>query len=91
MNMLVITLNNGTTKEYISHKKNGLIYSDKEINFKQIANDLINLINNPDDYKKIKYNLKNTEKLKLWTWDERLGEEIKEVNKLIEKEVNDIN
>ena len=46
MNKLIVTLNNGTTGDYIKHQYNSLIYDENDLNYKLIVNDLIHLISN---------------------------------------------
>jgi len=61
MNKLIVTLNNGTTGDYISHNLNGLIYNEDQLNFKIIASDIIKLINDRERLALLKSNLKLTE------------------------------
>lgn len=83
-NKLIITINNGDTGNYIKHKENGLIYDFKHFNYTDISNDIIEIFNNDLYRQKIHNNLKNLEKNKLWTWEERFNSELIEINKLLE-------
>jgi len=81
-NKIIVTLNNGDTKNWIQHKKNGLIYNPKESFYKKVAQDLLELLQNKNKMNELKSNLLITEHEKLYTWGERLGKEISEVEKL---------
>ena len=82
LNKLIVTLNNGDTYKWISHKLNGLIYSPHSINYLEIARDIYGLIQDSDARACLKKNLQNTETEKLWTWEERLNAEVDLLNKL---------
>ena len=81
-NKIIVTLNNGDTKNWIQHNKNGLIYNPNESFYKKVAQDLLELLQNESKMKELKNNLLITEHEKLYTWDERLSKEISEVEKL---------
>lgn len=81
-NRIIVTLDNGDTADWIIHKENGLIYDHRKIDFNVIAQDIIELSNNKNLLDYIKENIKETEKNKLWTWQERLDKEIEVVSNL---------
>lgn len=85
MNKYIFTLNNGDTNKWIIHKHNGFIYDINDNLLDQMACDMAELITNKDKFKYIEKNLKQTAKEKLWTWQERMNEEINEVSKLLDK------
>lgn len=84
MNKIIVTLNNGTTGDYIQHLYNGLIYDEDGLNLKDVAKDILQLIRDDKEVKLLKSNLKKTESKKLWTWEERFTEEISEVNRILQ-------
>ena len=51
-----------------------------------MAKDIYELINNKELKQKIIENIKFTEREKLWTWEERLNKEVKEVEKLMDND-----
>ena len=81
-NKIIITLNNGDTKEWIQNGVNGYIYDINEMTTTKIAKTLHMLINNPEKRQEILENIKKTEVEKLWTWKERLDTEVKVVKEL---------
>jgi len=85
-NKIIVTLNNGDTGSWIKHMYNGLIYDENENFIKKASEDILELINNKYLQDKIINNIKKTEKEKLWTWEERMNAEIKEVEKLLNEE-----
>ena len=82
-NKIIFTLNNGDTNSWIQHKINGFIYDINNYLIDNMAMDLYELIHSPDLQKNIIENIKKTEKEKLWTWNERLNAEVREVEKLL--------
>lgn len=82
-NKIIFTLNNGDTKNWIEHKKNGFIYDIDESLYQNIRNDLNELIENTQLKNKILYNIRKTEIEKLKTWEERLDMEVCEVERLV--------
>jgi len=89
-NKIIFTLNNGTTNKWIQHKKNGFIYEINDNTIENMAEDIYYLINNKDLMQKITDNIRITEREKLWTWEERLNTEIKEVERLLTTNENQI-
>lgn len=83
-NKIIFTLNNGDTKNWIKHKQNGFIYDINNNLYENIARDLNELIKNNNLKEKIIFNIKQTEKDKLWTWEERMKTEVLEVEKLFD-------
>lgn len=89
LNRLILTLNNGGTSEWISHKKTGLIYDVNDLldishkDFEIMAKDFLSVISSQDQIISIKNQLQNVSRDKLWTWEERFSAEIEEVNNLL--------
>ena len=83
-NKIIFTLNNGDTKRWIQHKKNGFIYDVDNNLYTNMAEDIFHVINNKKFKNKILEGVKKTEAEMLWTWDERFSAEIKEVEKIFE-------
>ncbi|MEB8430938.1 glycosyltransferase family 4 protein [Cocleimonas sp. KMM 6892] len=81
-NTIIITLANGDTPSWIQHKYNGYIYDPDHIDFDFIAKDLLKLINDKPLQLQLLRNLKDTENKKLWTWSERMTNEINHVTSL---------
>lgn len=82
-NKIIFTLDNGDTKDWIVHKKNGFIYEINEHLYENIANDIKILLEASSLEKKIISNIKKTEIEKLKTWKERLRLEVNEVERLL--------
>ena len=74
-NKIIFTLNCGDTASWITHGVNGFIYNDDEFMVDAVARDILNLMDSPTLAEAIRLNLKETERSKLWTWDERLRAE----------------
>ncbi|HIP13845.1 MAG TPA: glycosyltransferase [Arcobacter sp.] len=83
-NKIIFTLNTGDTKRWIQHKENGFIYDVDSNLYSNMADDIFNVINNKQCRNSILEGIKKTESDKLWTWNERLSAEIKEVEKLFD-------
>jgi glycosyltransferase involved in cell wall biosynthesis len=89
-NKMIVTLNNGDTGEWIEHYVSGLIYDvndDIDLSDQQyeiIAKDIIHVLKNPGQYDKLKAGIRDIEKRKLWTWNERFAAELSRVNKLLD-------
>lgn len=81
-NKIIVTLSNGSTGDWISHKNSGLIYNEKKLNFRKMAQDIIDLIKSEADQEKMKSRLKELEKQKLSTWKERMKKEVAMVEKI---------
>lgn len=84
MNKIIVTLNNGTTGDYIEHLHNGLIYQEDGLDLEAVAKDIFQLIKDEKKLAFLKSNLKQTESKKLWTWEQRFNEEISEVNRILQ-------
>lgn len=82
-NKVILTLNNGDTGNWISHMHNGLIYEVDSNFIGDMADDIKKLISDPVLVASIKSELKNTEKQKLWTWQERFDAEVAAVTGLL--------
>ena len=79
MNKVIMTLSNGDTSKWISHKKTGFIYSPKNDFYEEVANDLALLIKDDELIENITGELLSFSDKNLWTWEERLDEEVKTV------------
>jgi glycosyltransferase involved in cell wall biosynthesis len=82
-NKIIFTLDNGDTGSWIEHEINGFIYGINQNLYDSIAKDVLRVVNDFRLREKIISNIKQTEKKKLWTWDERLQTEVREVEALI--------
>jgi glycosyltransferase involved in cell wall biosynthesis len=88
-NKVIITLNNGDTGDWIKHMKSGLIYDvddDKDLSpadYEKIARDIIDVLNTPDLYNRLLQGVKDVEKAKLWTWEERFEAELERVEQVL--------
>ena len=88
-NKVIITLNNGDTGDWIKHMKSGLIYDvddDKDLSpadYEKIARDIIEVLNTPDLYNRLLQGVKDVEKAKLWTWEERFEAELERVEQVL--------
>lgn len=82
-NKIIFTLNNGDTSNWIKHKINGFIYDESNLDYKQIAEDLIEIENNTELKNSVLKGIYQTEGL-LNTWEERFKKEIDQVNNLLE-------
>ena len=80
---IIFTLNNGTTAQWIKHKQNGFIYNINEKLIVNMSQDFCQLLKDEKLRKSIIEEIVKTEKLKLWTWQERFEAEVKEVESLI--------
>jgi glycosyltransferase involved in cell wall biosynthesis len=86
-NRLIVTLNNGDTGSWIQHKVNGLIYDLKgedltENDYQLIASDIAWAAQDSAASDEMKRNLREVADRKLWTWEKRMNEEIRNVNQL---------
>ena len=79
MNKVIMTLSNGDTSKWISHKKTGFIYSPKNNFYEEVANDLALLFKDDELIENITGELLSFSDKNLWTWKERLDEEVKTV------------
>jgi glycosyltransferase involved in cell wall biosynthesis len=88
-NKIIVTLNNGDTGDWIKHQVSGLIYDvndDTDLSdsdYEKIANDVHTLINDKTRCDIIKAGIKDVERTKLWTWDERFKAELDRVKALL--------
>lgn len=78
-NKIIVTLNNGDTGSWIKHDENGLIYNFTDNFFNQAAQDIQTLVCNKIKRENILKQLSCTELNRLYTWDERLYKEEKEI------------
>jgi len=79
---IIFTLNNGTTSDWIQHKKNGFIYSPNKEFPHMMAKDLHQICIDEAFRDNILLAIKKSEE-KLWTWDERLNREVTDVTALV--------
>ena len=77
MNKVIMTLSNGDTGKWISHKKTGFIYSPLDDFYNEVANDLALLVKDADLNRNITSELLKFSDNNLWTWQERFDEEVK--------------
>lgn len=88
-NKIIVTLNNGDTGEWISHMKSGLLYDVnddtdlQESDYRKIAGDIVRVMQDEQLYESIKRGIKEVERQKLWTWEERFQAELDRVNMLL--------
>lgn len=82
-NVPVVTLSNGDTSEWVKHNVTGLIYNEEEISYELIAEDIVSIVEAPENYNEMKMQLSTFADAKLWTWDERLSAEVSLVEKLV--------
>lgn len=80
---IIVTLNNGDTGSWIEHMVNGLIYAADESLYSSAARDIAKVIDSPELKNKILAGVVKTESDRLWTWQERLAEEISCVEGLL--------
>lgn len=84
-NKFIITLNNGDTGKWIQHKYNGLIYDMSEDFTEQATIDLLAILNDISKYKEILEHVGKIADKKLWTWQQRLEQEIMDIEQLLDK------
>lgn len=80
---IIFTLNNGDTARWIQHKKNGFIFDENEQLTENISTTLHHLLSGKYSKDHIIEEIQKTEKEKLWTWEERMNQEVKTVENLI--------
>ncbi|MFT4644163.1 MAG: glycosyltransferase involved in cell wall biosynthesis [Planctomycetota bacterium] len=80
---IIFTLNNGDTASWIQHKKNGFIFDENENLLENISSEIENLFSGKYNKEEILTEIVKTEKTKLWTWEERMNEEVAVVENLI--------
>lgn len=80
---IIFTLNNGDTHQWIQHRENGFIYDINENLYRNMAEDLFNLIKDQSLQDKLIAEIRKTAKDKLWSWNDRMEAEIMEVEKLL--------
>ena len=84
MQKVIMTLSNGDTAKWITHKKTGFIYPDDKDFSSDVVADLAMLIENPDLKTDLIAELNSFSATHLWTWKERFDEEVRVVeSKLI--------
>ncbi|HBG71326.1 MAG: hypothetical protein A2W93_01580 [Bacteroidetes bacterium GWF2_43_63] len=81
-NKIIFTLNNGTTKEWIEHGRNGFIYNVDNHLIENMAKDMLRVCNDADIRKHILSEIAATEHEKLWSWEQRFAAELDAVEKL---------
>ena len=81
-NLIPVTLNNGATGEWVTHKETGLIYNMDPIDYNLIASDINELVINRGAFLNILRNIKTLEADKIKTWKERFEKETEFVERL---------
>ncbi len=81
-NKVIVTIDNGDTSSWIQNKENGIIHKYDSEFVKKSAIEIHNVINDDAFGEKLKENLKKTEQNKLWTWNNRMREEVKTMTQL---------
>lgn len=84
-NKFIITLNNGDTGKWIQHNYNGLIYDMSEDFIERAATDLYSVLNNISKHEEILRRIREIADEKLWTWQQRLEQEIMDIEQLLDK------
>lgn len=77
--LAVISLNNGSTADFLGKGKAGFLINDE----KEFAPKIIELADNKKELAKWKNLAKNYSHREFWTWDVRIAQEIKEVEKIV--------
>lgn len=85
MNKIIVTLKNGSTGSWIQHKYNGLIYDPSSSIPDDASKDIIYLIENTNARENIIDRIRSTSENKLWTWEDRMSEEVNDVYALTKK------
>jgi len=85
---IIMTLKNGDTPKWISHKVNGFIYDPNSDFIDQVSDDLNGMITDSELIAQLKEGVKNLSKEKLWTWPERLNAEVNAVEDLLRMKKN---
>ena len=80
---IIMTLANGDTSKWITHLENGFIYNPHSDFKNEVAEDLDKLINDQHLKDTVKIGVKKLSEEKLWTWSERMDEEVNEVTALL--------
>ncbi|HEX6172003.1 MAG TPA: glycosyltransferase [Chitinophagaceae bacterium] len=88
-NKVIVTLNNGDTGEWITHRISGFIYDvddDRDLgpnDYEIMAQDVISVLSDQRLFDIITAGIKAVEVAKLWTWEERFQAEISKVELLL--------
>ncbi len=77
----IVTLDNGDTGTVVKNNYNGILIAPDELD--SLPNVVIDLLNNSEKRQRIGNNAYNFSQEKLWSWQERISYEIKEVEKLL--------
>lgn len=84
MERIVVTLNNGDTGYWITHKENGLIYDPKGDVAELAGRDIAQLTADGAMRKHIHARVRTLANERLWTWSERMTKEVRDVERLLE-------
>lgn len=84
LNKPIVTIDNGDTSSWITHKETGLIYDANNIPYTCISDDIIELIESKELYSALINKVKSLQEIKLRTWKERLDLEVMDVEGLID-------
>lgn len=77
--LAVISLNNGTTADFLGNGKAGTLIEKEE----EFPERIIELVQDKKSLEKWKESAKNYSHQKFWTWDERIAKEVTEVENLL--------
>ncbi len=76
MGIPIATLQTGDTGTWITHGKNGFIWTPQELDFESWAEELIPIVDNPKKYLEFRKNVQPPAEKPLMRWDERMMVEI---------------
>jgi hypothetical protein len=80
---VVFTLRNGDTHQWIRHRRSGFIFEpDDDLLPGRVARSFWELIDSPALREQIVAGVRQVERRRLWTWDERMDAEISAVEAL---------
>jgi glycosyltransferase involved in cell wall biosynthesis len=80
---IIVTLNNGDTGRWIQHGANGLIYDVTADLIPNASNDILRAVEDKAWRKNLLEGVDTLARERLWTWKERLEEEVSHVEQLI--------
>ncbi|WP_334148924.1 glycosyltransferase family 4 protein [Hyphomicrobium sp.] len=84
MEKIVVTLNNGDTGSWIRHMENGLIYDPSHEVAEAAGRDIARLIHDEAAREMLCEGVRTLARERLWTWSERMTEEVTHVERLLE-------
>ncbi len=80
---VIVTLDNGDTGRWITHRESGLIYRPDEDVPERASVDLAGLFQDSHLRERIERGIEAVEETRLWTWDERLRAEVEAIDALL--------